>query len=204
MLADRRYCYPLTITDFASRYLLACEASSTTKEVYAFTVFERAFKEFGLPKAIRTDNGVPFASPHALFGLSKLAVWWLRLGIHIERIKPGHPAAERPPRAHAPDAEEGGHQARRRRTSCSSRRKFDDFIDCYNHERPHQALDMKYPAELYRPSPRPYRGLERARVPVPRPNHHRHPMRPHLLRTPQDQSQHGLRRPERRGQGSQR
>ncbi len=54
-------------------------------------MFERVFKEFGLPQAIRTDNGVPFASPHALFGLSKLAVWWLRLGIHIERIKPGHP-----------------------------------------------------------------------------------------------------------------
>ncbi len=88
MLADRRYCYPLTISDFASRYLLSCEALSTTKETYAFTVFERVFKAFGLPKAIRTDNGVPFASPHALFGLSKLAVWWLRLGIHIERIQP--------------------------------------------------------------------------------------------------------------------
>ena len=113
MLADRRYCYPLTITDFASRYLLTCEALSTTQEVYAFTVFERVFKEFGLPWAIRTDNGVPFASPHALFGLSKLSVWWLRLGIHIERIKPGHPAAEWPPRAHAPDTEEGGHQAGR-------------------------------------------------------------------------------------------
>ena len=61
MLADRRYCYPLTITDFASRYLFACEALSTTKEAYAFPVFEAAFKEFGLPKAIRTDNGVPFA-----------------------------------------------------------------------------------------------------------------------------------------------
>ena len=91
MLADRRYCYPLTISDFASRYLFSCEALSTTQEVYAFTVFERVFKEFGLPTAIRTDNGVPFASAHALFGLSKLSVWWLRLGIHIERIKPGHP-----------------------------------------------------------------------------------------------------------------
>jgi putative transposase len=91
MLADRRYCYPLTITDFASRYLFACEALSTTKEAYAFPVFEAVFREFGLPKAIRTDNGVPFASPNALFGLSKLSVWWLRLGIEIERIKPGHP-----------------------------------------------------------------------------------------------------------------
>ena len=74
MLADKRYCYPLTITDFATRYLLSCEALSSTQESYAFTVFERVFKEFGLPKAIRTDNGVPFASPFALYGLSKLAV----------------------------------------------------------------------------------------------------------------------------------
>jgi putative transposase len=74
-----------------TRYLLSCEALATTKEDHAFAVFERTFKEFGLPKAIRTDNGVPFASAHALFGLSKLAVWWLRLGIRIERIKPGHP-----------------------------------------------------------------------------------------------------------------
>jgi putative transposase len=93
MLANRKYCYPLTVTDFASRYLLTCEALSTTQEKFAFTVFERAFKEFGLPAAIRTDNGVPFASGFALYGLSKLSVWWLRLGIAIERIniKPGHP-----------------------------------------------------------------------------------------------------------------
>jgi putative transposase len=80
MLADRRYCYPLTITDFASRYLIACEALSTTREAFAFSVFESTFKEFGLPGAIRTDNGVPLASPNALYGLSRLAVWWLRLG----------------------------------------------------------------------------------------------------------------------------
>ena len=75
MLGDRSYCYPLTISDFASRYLIACEAQSTTKERYAFAVFERAFQDFGLLAAIRTDNGVPFASAHALYGLSKLAVW---------------------------------------------------------------------------------------------------------------------------------
>ena len=91
MLADKRYCYPLTITDFASRYLLCCDALESTKEAYAFTVFERVFKDFGLPLAIRTDNGVPFASASAFFGLSKLSVWWLRLGIDIERIKPGNP-----------------------------------------------------------------------------------------------------------------
>ena len=91
LLGNDHYCYPLTVTDHASRYLLACEALSSTKENYAFTVFERLFKERGLPANIRSDNGVPFASAHALFNLSKLAVWWLRLGIGIERIKPGHP-----------------------------------------------------------------------------------------------------------------
>ena len=91
MLANRRYCYPLTITDFTRRYLIACDALSTTQEIYAFTVFERAFRDCGLPRALRTDNGVPFASPNALYGLSRRAVWWLRLGITLERIRPGHP-----------------------------------------------------------------------------------------------------------------
>jgi len=90
-LGNRQYCYPLTITDFASRYLLACEALTTTQATFAFAVFERTFKEFGLPLAIRTDNGIPFAAPTALYRLSKRAVWWLRLGIHIERIAPGQP-----------------------------------------------------------------------------------------------------------------
>jgi putative transposase len=112
MLADRRYCYPLTITDFASRYLIACEALQSTREAYAFTVFENVFREFGLPNAIRTDNGVPFASPNALFNLSKLSVWWLRLGIAIERIKPGNPQ-QNGRHAHASDLKAGDHQTSR-------------------------------------------------------------------------------------------
>jgi putative transposase len=164
MLADRRYCYPLTITDFASRYLLSCEALSSTKERYAFTVFERVFKEFGLPQAIRTDNGVPFASPHSLFGLSKLAVWWLRLGIHLERIQPGHPQQNgRHERMHLTLKKEATKPAAE--NFLQQQAKFDDFLDCYNHERPHQALDMKYPAELYRPSARPYHGLDELHYP---------------------------------------
>jgi transposase InsO family protein len=91
MLGDKRYCYPLTVTDHASRDLLLCEAMESNAEKPAFTAFERLFKERGLPRAIRSDNGVPFASPNGLFNLSKLSVWWLRLGISIERIKPGHP-----------------------------------------------------------------------------------------------------------------
>jgi putative transposase len=164
MLADRRYCYPLTISDFASRYLIACDALSTTKEVYAFTVFERTFKEFGLPKAIRTDNGVPFASPHALFGLSKLAVWWLRLGIEIERIKPGHPEQNgRHERMHLTLKQEATKPAAS--NFLQQQGRFDDFLECYNQERPHQALNMKYPAELYQPSTQRYRGLSNIEYP---------------------------------------
>ena len=91
MLGDKRYCYPLTVSDHASRYLLLCEAMESVKEQGAIAAFERLFKERGLPQAIRSDNGVPFASPNGLFNLSRLAVWWLRLGITIERIRPGHP-----------------------------------------------------------------------------------------------------------------
>ena len=88
-MGNKRYCNPLTVTDHASRYLLMCEALESTREgaPLAFEAFERLFRERGLPLAIRSDNGVPFASPNALFNLSKLAVWWLRLGIGIERIK---------------------------------------------------------------------------------------------------------------------
>jgi len=159
MLGNRRYCYPLTITDFASRYLLTCEALSTTQERFAFTAFDRAFRECGLPAAIRTDNGVPFASPTALYRLSKLAVWWLRLGIRIERIEPGHP-------------QQNGRHERMYRTLKAEATKpaapnvlqqqarFDTFVARYNHDRPHQALDMRVPADVYRRSPRVYRGLE--------------------------------------------
>jgi len=158
MLADRRYCFPLTISDFASRYLLSCEALATTQERFAFTVFERVFKQFGLPRAIRTDNGVPFSSPNALFGLSKLSVWWLRLGIAIERIKPGQPQQNgRHERIHLTLKKEATKPAAH--NFLQQQARFDDFIDCYNQERPHQALDMKYPAELYQPSSRAYRGL---------------------------------------------
>ena len=159
MLADRRYCYPLTISDFSSRYLLACDALSTTKEKYAFVVFERVFQEFGLPNAIRTDNGVPFASPHSLFGLSRLSVWWLRLGIQIERIRPGHPEQNgRHERMHLTLKKEATQPAAP--NFLQQQAKFDTFVDEYNQERPHQALGMRFPAELYTRSRRPYRGLQ--------------------------------------------
>ncbi|TIT17463.1 MAG: transposase, partial [Mesorhizobium sp.] len=90
-LGNGRYCYPLTVTDQASRYLLACEALESTKEVPVIEAFVRLFKERGLPEAIRSDNGLPFASPNGLYNLSRLSVFWLRLGIAIERIRPGNP-----------------------------------------------------------------------------------------------------------------
>lgn len=164
MLANKRYCYPLTITDFSSRYLLACEALESNKEMYAFHVFERAFKEFGLPKTIRTDNGVPFASPCALFGLSRLSVWWLRLGISIERIKPGNPQENgRHERMHLTLKKEATKPAGE--NLLQQQEKFDSFIEEFNTERPHQALEMKCPNEVYKPSPRPYRGLGELRYP---------------------------------------
>ena len=164
MLGDRRYCYPLTITDFASRYLLTCEALTTTQEKFAFTVFERTFKEFGLPQAIRTDNGCPFASCHALYGLSKLAVWWLRLGIEIERIKPGHPQQNgRHERMHLTLKREATKPAAA--NVFQQQARFDTFVAQYNRERPHQALDMKVPADIYGRSTRVYRGLEELTYP---------------------------------------
>jgi putative transposase len=165
MLADRRYCYPLTITDFASRYLISCEALANTRAQYAFTAFERIFKEFGLPQAIRTDNGVPFASSHALFGLSKLSVWWLRLGIGLERIKPGNPQQNgRHERMHLTLKKEATKPAAR--NLLQQQGKFDEFIRCFNQERPHQALNMRCPAELYSPSPRPYQGIGELEYPL--------------------------------------
>jgi putative transposase len=164
MLGDRRYCYPLTITDFASRYLLTCEALSTTQETVAFTVFERTFKDFGLPDAIRTDNGVPFASAHALYGLSKLAVWWLRLGIEIERIQPGKPQQNgRHERMHLTLKKEATKPAAA--NVLQQQARFDAFVAQYNRERPHQALAMQVPADVYRRSARIYRGLEELTYP---------------------------------------
>lgn len=157
-LGNKKYCYPLTITDQNSRYLLACEGLESTKECFAFTIFERVFKEYGLPSAIRTDNGVPFSSPNALFGLSKLSVWWLRLGIAIERIKPGNPQQN--------GCHERMHLTLKKEATkppafnfLQQQEKFDKFIEIFNHERPHQAIGMKYPAELYTPSARIYNGL---------------------------------------------
>jgi len=163
-LGNGRYCYPLTVTDQASRYLLMCEALESTREDLAFTAFERLFAERGLPGAIRSDNGVPFASPNGLYNLSKLSVWWLRLGIAIERIKPGHPQQNgRHERMHLTLKKEATRPAGM--NSLQQQAKFDAFLEEFNTERPHEALDMACPAERYALSSRPYDGLPDVQYP---------------------------------------
>ena len=165
LMGNRTYCYPLTITDYTSRYLLACEALETTKEPYAFTVFERAFREYGLPRAIRTDNGNPFSNVQAMFGLSKLSVWWLRLGISLERIKPGHPQQNgRHERMHLTLKKEATKPSGQ--NLLQQQEKFDEFQQEYNHDRPHEALEMRYPGEVYQTSIREYRGLPEVEYPM--------------------------------------
>ena len=174
MLGDRRYCYPLTITDFATPLSARLRGARPRRRSYAFTVFERAFKDFGLPGAIRTDNGVPFASGHALYGLSKLAVWWLRLGHSASSASsPGIPQQNgRHERMHLTLKKEATKPAAA--NVLQQQARFDAFVERYNHERPHQALAMQVPADVYMPSlarlPRP-RG---ARLSVPRLDASRH------------------------------
>ena len=157
-LGNGRYCYPLTVTDHASRFLLLCEALNSTREDLAFTAFQQLFVERGLPSAIRSDNGVPFASPNALFNLSKLSVWWLRLGIAIERIKPGHPQQNgRHERMHLTLKTETTRPPGL--NSLQQQARFDAFRQEFNTERPHEALAMGCPAEVYSVSTRAYSGL---------------------------------------------
>jgi transposase InsO family protein len=143
---------PLTITDACSRYLLRCQAVEKTNTERVRAIFEAAFREYGLPGAIRTDNGAPFASS-AVGGLSRLAVWWIKLGIVPERIEAGHP-------------EQNGRHERMHRTLKlelrpaedwrGQQRELDRFRQDYNLVRPHEALGMETPASVYEPSPRAY------------------------------------------------
>jgi putative transposase len=149
---DGVYCYPLTVADGFSRYLVGCQALSSTRVAEAKPVFTRLFKQFGLPKRIRTDNGVPFAT-NTLARLSQLSAWWVRLGVLPEFIEPGKPQQNgRHERMHRtlkaettrPPANSGRGQQRR----------FDRFREEFNCERPHEALDMQTPASVYQPSSR--------------------------------------------------
>jgi transposase InsO family protein len=164
LLGNKRYCYPLTVTDHASRFLLLCEALESNKADSAFRAFERLFQERGLPQAIRSDNGVPFASPNGLFNLSKLSVWWLRLGISIERIRPGHPQQNgRHERMHLTLKQETTRPAAA--NSLQQQAKFDAFLEEFNQERPHEALAMKSPADVYTASRRTYLAIPEPHYP---------------------------------------
>ena len=157
-LSDRTWCYPLTVTDHASRQVLMAEAHPNTKELNALDAFERLFQERGLPRTIRSDNGLPFASPNGLYNLSKLSVYWLRLGIALERIKPGHPQQNgRHERMHLTLKKETTRPPAM--NALQQQARFDDFIEEFNTQRPHEALDMRCPDEVYAHSPRPYQGL---------------------------------------------
>ena len=152
--ANGVYCYPLTIADQCSRFLLTCHGLLSTETLTAKPIFERAFREYGLPLAIRTDNGVPFAT-QAMHGLSYLNVWWMRLGIVHQRIHPGCPQEN--------GAHERMHRSMKRRaikpvqrTCAAQQHRFDAFRDEYNTERPHEALAMETPASVYAQSPRAY------------------------------------------------
>jgi putative transposase len=147
-------CFPLTITDNFSRYLLECRALTGIDTQPARRVFERVFREFGLPHAIRTDNGAPFACNRGL-GFSALSLWWLRLGIRPERISLGQPQ------------QNGRHERMHRTLKAETvlppalnllvqQRRFNSFRKGFNEERPHEALRMETPASVYRPSTRPY------------------------------------------------
>ena len=142
----------MTITDACSRYLLRCQAVEKTDTERVRAIFEAAFREYGLPEAIRTDNGAPFASS-AVGGLSRLAVWWIKLGIVPERIQAGHPEQNgRHERMHRTLKQDCAAAADRR----GQQRELDRFRHEYNQVRPHEALDMETPASVYQPSPRPY------------------------------------------------
>jgi transposase InsO family protein len=154
LCANGQRCDPLTITDAYSRYLLRCRAVPKTDGDHVREIFTAAFREFGLPGAIRTDNGPPFAST-GLCGLSRLSVWWIRLGIQPERIEPGCPEQN--------GRHERFHQTLKNETAtppaislAAQKRRFADFQNEYNHLRPHEALGLRTPDRFYRPSVRPF------------------------------------------------
>lgn len=154
-LGDRQKCYPLTVADRCSRFLLGCRVVPGTTYAATRSVFEELFATYGLPSAMLTDNGPPFAGHFSPRRLSRLAVWWIRLGIEPLHIEPGHPE------------QNGSHERMHRTLKAETARPpaadlarqqacFDRFRQEYNEERPHEGIGMKMPGELYQSSPRPY------------------------------------------------
>lgn len=151
---DGKRCEPLTISDAFSRFALLCQAQERINGTMVKSLFERVFREYGMPEAIRTDNGSPFASV-GMGGLSRLSAWWVRLGILPERIEPGHPEQNgRHERFHQTLKDETIRPPRA--TAAKQQECFDAFLREYNYERPHEALGNTTPAEWYQPSNRSY------------------------------------------------
>jgi transposase InsO family protein len=153
-LGNQQLCYPLTLVDLYSRDLRAVAGLTSTRGLLVKPVLERVFQKDGLPEVIRSDNGNPFVG-NALGGLSRLAVWWVKLGIRLERIQPGHPEQN--------GAHERMHRTLKAETTrpprfnlADQQQAFDAFRGEYNEQRPHEALDMRTPSELYTTSPRPF------------------------------------------------
>jgi transposase InsO family protein len=151
-LKNGNYCFPLTVSDLSSRYLLGCDAHPAISLEKSFAHFKGLFETYGLPHRIRTDNGVPFAS-NALARLSQLSVWFIKLGIYPELIEPGKPQQN--------GVHERMHRTLKQEATIppaaslqGQQRKFDRFLEEFNQERPHEALGMKRPGEVYRPSGR--------------------------------------------------
>ena len=154
LLRNGLYCYPLTIVDHFSRYLLCCHGLCDVRTEGVMPQFRRLFREHGLPAAIRSDNGAPFAST-GIHGLNRLNVWWLQLGISHQRITPGHPQ------------ENGAHERMHKTMKAKAtkppaanlnlqQRVFNSFRETYNEVRPHEALDDDTPASRWTPSTREY------------------------------------------------
>lgn len=153
-LGHGRYCYPLTVTDRHSRMLLACEVLESTSLEPTRAAFELTFREYGLPRVLRTDNGTPFAS-RGLAGLSRLSVWWLRLGIRPERIERGHPEQNgQHERMHLDLKRETTRPAAA--TFLQQQERSDCFRHVYDYERPHEALGQQTPASVHVVSPRTF------------------------------------------------
>jgi transposase InsO family protein len=151
---DKKRCDPLTITDNYSRFLIRCQVVQPASFETIQPVFVGAFHEYGLPQAIRTDNGPPFAST-TVGGLSRLSVWWIKLGIIPERITKGKPQQNgRHERMHRTLKEEAVSPPQS--TWRLQQAAFDRFRQEFNHQRPHESLGQRFPTEVYNPSPRPY------------------------------------------------
>jgi len=154
----KRRCEPLTVRDEHTRYVLELRRMKDARSETVRRVFERLFLRYGLPQTIRSDNGSPFAATSALLGLSRLSAWWVALGIDLERSRPGHPQ------------DNGAHERLHRDISLElegvsgthAQGALDLWREQFNHERPHEALGMRTPGELYMPATPQYRGTPEA------------------------------------------